>query len=333
MPLQKVILDCDPGNGIPGANIDDGLALAFLLRHPEVDLLGVTIVAGNTELVDGFAAASELVELAEAQIPVLAGACQALVEDPAPWQRYRHRFAPPEAPQHQVLDFWAEVAAPTPRALPPGNTVPDFLYEQVSSRPGEVTVVATGPLTNLAQTVQRHPDFARQVRQLVVMGGAFDQPNYPQETNFAQDPEAAEIVLAAGAPMVLLPLDVTLQTSLTPAELQTLNQPVTPLGRYLVETTTPWLRLVRVVRDLPGCPVHDVLAAATVVFPALLTTAPYCVAVETVGALTRGRPVRWQAGKVWQDTGLDLPQRDPITVATAVHNGQLRELLRATFTS
>jgi inosine-uridine nucleoside N-ribohydrolase len=110
---MRAILDCDPGNGIPGSDVDDGLAFGYLSSVEDVDLLGVTVVAGNTAVEDGYDVARSMVAASGRDVPVVAGNVRALLEDPAPWIRRRKRAGSPI----DVEELWRDV--PRPRHVPP----------------------------------------------------------------------------------------------------------------------------------------------------------------------------------------------------------------------
>ena len=318
---HRVILDCDPGNGVPATDVDDGLALGLLLANPEVTVEAVTIVTGNTHRDLGYQVARTMLDHVGADIPVYAGAADALLEPAGPWQAGR------EAPRTGELAsrLWAGVPAP-------GDYDPGFDYSaaaeiarRVASEPGEVTIVAVGPLTNIAHALQLHPGLADDVRQIIVMGGAFDVPGFLQELNFGIDPEAARIVLASGADITLVPLDVTMTTTLLLEHVERLREAGTPLAQYLAETTQPWIRYCE-RGGRPGCRLHDPLAAALLIDETLVTTERYSVDVQLTD-IVRSRPIRWRREDLRLAKGIDLPDTPEITVVIGVDNDRLVELL------
>jgi inosine-uridine nucleoside N-ribohydrolase len=322
----RVILDCDPGNGIPGSDVDDGLAFGYLASIAEIDLLGVTVVAGNTAVEDGYDVARSMVAAAGRDVPVIAGSVKALVEDPAPWIQRRKRIGSPV----DIEDLWKGVPRPSHFPKPPSDDAPGFIIEQACRYPGEVHLVAVGPLTNVAQALQRCPQLAQQLASIHVMGGAFGVPDYLQELNFAVDPEAAEVVMGCGANLTLVPLDVTLTTTLTLDDVARWQRD-DRLVDYLARTTRPWIEFTRAARGRVGCPLHDPLAAVALVHPELIEVKEQVVAVELRGSLTRARPVAWTAGGVRLADGLRLPERRPVRIVTRVENARLVETLAAAF--
>jgi inosine-uridine nucleoside N-ribohydrolase len=321
----RLVIDTDPGNGVPGADIDDGLALALALRSPEVSVEAVTVVAGNVDVERALQCALEVLDAAGAgAVPVHRGAATPLVQDPAAWRRRldaRH-----DDPRAQAL--WRDVAR-TPSARPADDTpAARALVEIVDRSPGEITVLAVGPLTNVATAVLLDPAWPEKVRRLVVMGGAFDVPNLLHELNFAYDPEATHIVLASAAPMLIVPLDVTLRTSMRMADVDRLQRAGTPLAAYLAQTVRPWVAWLgeRFHRD--GCPLHDPLALAALVDPSVITRRVASVGMELRGTLTRGRVVAWDPGDdELLDAGLDLPATRPVQIAGGVDGSRFMDLL------
>ncbi|WP_051736338.1 nucleoside hydrolase [Amycolatopsis rifamycinica] len=165
---MRIILDTDPGNGVPGADIDDALALALALRSPEIELEAITVVAGNVPVDRGVQSALETLEAADVtDVPVHRGAERPLVEDPAAWRAELDGRRAERTAQRlwQNLPFQPTrlTSHPTPAA--------QALVQRVNERPGEITVVAIGPLTNIATAMALDPGWAGKLARLVVMGG------------------------------------------------------------------------------------------------------------------------------------------------------------------
>jgi purine nucleosidase len=274
---RKVILDCDPG-------IDDAFAIAFGCGHPGLELCGVTTVAGNVGLDRTTGNALAVLEfLGRKEVPVAAGS-------PVPLLR-------PFTDAHDVHGEAGLGAAslPAPRGQPVAAHAVDFLIERIAAAPGEVTLIATGPLTNIALAVRRHPPLVTQVADFVIMGGSAGRGNVTPaaEFNIWCDPEAAAIVFAAGWRVTMAGLDVTHQ-ALATAEVR---DRLRPLGRLADELLLPGLRGYQSLADAAGQPVHDVCALALVAAPGLFGCRPAQVEVETQG--------RWTAGMTVTDFGAD----------------------------
>jgi purine nucleosidase len=268
----RVILDCDPG-------IDDALAIVFACGHPALELAGVTTVSGNVDLRQVTGNALSVLELAgRPDVPVAPGSAQPLLR---PVQDGRG--------VHGESGLGA-AALPPARTGPGSGHAVDFLIEQIGAAPGEITLVATGPLTNIALAVCREPRLAGWVRDFVIMGGSAGRGNVTPaaEFNIWADPEAAAITFGAGWRVTMVGLDVTLQARATPA----VQERMRPLGRLAADLLLPGLLGYRGEAPEEGGPaVHDVLALALVAEPGLFGCQPARVEVETAGRWTAGMTV------------------------------------------
>jgi purine nucleosidase len=266
-----IILDCDPG-------IDDALAITFAHGHPGIDLLGITTVAGNVGLAQTTVNALAVCEfIGTAGTPVTPGCAGPLLR-PALDARDVHGDSGLGG---------AELPAPT--GGPAAGHAIDYIIDTVSASPGEITLVATGPLTNIALALRREPRLAGWVRRFVIMGGSAGRGNVTPaaEYNIWADPEAASVVFGAGWTVTMLGLDVTLRTGASAAVLQRMGE-LGPLGTQLL---LPALEQYRSVREPGGPPVHDVCAVAWTAQPELFGMVPAQVRVETTGQLTCGMTV------------------------------------------
>jgi len=266
-----IILDCDPG-------IDDALAIAFAHGHPAIDLLGITTVAGNVGLAKTTANALAVCEyIGAGGTPVTPGCAGPLL-----------RPALDAREVHGESGLGGAVLPSAAGRPAPGHAI-DYIVDTVRAAPGQITLVATGPLTNIALAVKREPRLADWVREFVIMGGSAGRGNVTPaaEFNIWADPEAAAAVFSAGWTVVVLGLDVTLRTGATPAVLQRMRD-LGPLGTELV---LPALDQYKSVSEPSGPPVHDVCAVAWVAQPSLFGLVPAQVQVETAGQLTSGMTV------------------------------------------
>jgi purine nucleosidase len=270
MPTS-IILDCDPG-------IDDALAIAFAYGHPGLDLLGITTVAGNVGLAKTTANALAVCEyIGAGGTPVTAGCAGPLLRPAL------------DARQVHGESGLGGAVLPAPTESPaPGHAI-DYIIDTVAAAPGQITLVATGPLTNIALAVKREPRLADWVREFVIMGGSTGRGNTTPaaEYNIWADPEAAAVVFRAGWTVVMLGLDVTLRTGATPAVLQRMGD-LGPLGTELL---LPALDQYKSVSEPSGPSVHDVCAVAWVAAPEVFGLVPARVQVETAGQLTSGMTV------------------------------------------
>ncbi|MBI0133959.1 nucleoside hydrolase [Snodgrassella alvi] len=321
--MKRIVIDCDPGNGIAGANVDDGLALALALAADSIKLELITIVAGNTPRDTGFQVAHQLMQELNQSIPVVKGAAQALLEPAAPWREQLDN----NVRKQGLLSLWDNLPP-----LPPLNDhsaphAAQAIGELVCKNPGEITVVAIGPLTNIAHTIQLYPDFARSVAEIVIMGGVFQLDSYLKDTNFAVDPEAAKIVIESGANITLAPLDVTTQTLLTHQDLDKLQSFANPLADFIVRTSRPWIDYSIQTRQLAGCWIHDVLCVAKLIDESIVTSSPYIVDVSTARDCTRASSRRWKEGALRLTVGMPPVSHQPVNVMEQVDNQRLLEII------
>jgi inosine-uridine nucleoside N-ribohydrolase len=267
----RIILDCDPG-------IDDALAIAFAHGHPGIDLVGVTTVAGNVGLAKTTANALAVCEFIGAAGTPVTGGCAGPLLRPALDARQVHGDS-----------GLGGAVLPPAVAKPAAGHAVDYIIDTVSAAPGEITLVATGPLTNIALAVRREPRLADRVREFVIMGGSAGRGNVTPaaEYNIWADPEAAAAVFRAGWTVTMLGLDVTLRTGADAAVLRRMGD-LGPLGTELLQ---PALEQYQSVSEPGGPPVHDVCAVAWVAEPDLFGLVPARVQVELAGQLTAGMTV------------------------------------------
>ncbi|WP_435928477.1 nucleoside hydrolase [Dryocola sp. BD613] len=319
--MKRLIIDCDPGNGVAGANVDDGLALALALAAPEISLELITTVSGNTPSEIGYAVVCDLLSRLGACVEVARGASRALVEPAAPWRESLDH----SVDRHGLRHLWGGIAAPDF----PGSAAPlaaNRIGEIICANPGEITLVAIGPLTNVALALQLYPQLAQAVKEIVIMGGVFHVDGYFKDTNFGFDPEAAHAVLTSEANIVLVPMDVTTQTQMTHQDLDILESCNNRLSRYLVDTMRPWMDYSMQTRRLPGCWIHDVVNIALLLEPKLVTWAEDYVDVSLSG-LTRGVTCRYGPEHLKLAVNVAAPQGKPVNIVQSVDNKGLLSII------
>ncbi|KGT95237.1 hydrolase [Erwinia typographi] len=319
--MKRVIVDCDPGNGIPGANVDDGLALALVLGSPGLSLELITTVAGNTPSQQGFNVAKSLVERLGLSIPVLKGADRALEEPAEPWRKALDS----RVYETKLAHLWQGVRQPTVFPAPEEEAA-DAIGRLICANPGEITLVAIGPLTNVALAMERYPEMVEAVQEIAIMGGVFALDDYIKDTNFGLDPEAAHKVLTSGASITLVPMDVTTRTLMTHSDLDRIAKLDTPLARFVSETLRPWMDYSIQTRKLPGCWVHDALVIAWLLNQQVATAADYYVDVELRPGMTRGKSWRYRR-PLRVDVGIGEPDGGLVHVLQTVDNRLLIAML------
>jgi purine nucleosidase len=267
-----IILDCDPG-------IDDALAIAFAAASPAIDLIGMTTVAGNVELAKTTANALAVASFVGAtDAPVTPGSAAPLL-----------RPALTAGHVHGDSGLGGAVLPPPARAAEDGHAI-DYIIDTIGAARGEITLVATGPLTNIGLAVSREPRLVTWVRDFVIMGGSASRGNmnHAAEFNIWADPEAAAIVFRAGWTVRMIGLDVTLQAKATLA----VQEHMRSFGALGSQLFLPAIAQYRDADDTTGePPVHDVCAVVSVADPTVFTYTPALVEVETHGTFTSGMTV------------------------------------------
>lgn len=270
MTPTPILLDCDPGH-------DDAIALLLALASPEVELLGVTTVAGNQTLDKTTANAIRVLDFAgRAEVPVAAGADRPFVREPFV-AAYVHGETGMDGPD-----------LPPPQRAPVELHAADFLADKIRQAKQPVTLVPTGPLTNVALMLALHPD-ARPER-IVLMGGAIAEGNVTPaaEFNIWCDPEAAARVFSSGIDVTMIGLDVTHKALFTDTYIDRLSGRVGEMVKQLLQF---YGRFHHEVYGFDGSPIHDAVAVAHVLNPNLVQTAERNVEIDTESELCRGRTV------------------------------------------
>lgn len=273
-PIQ-IILDCDPGH-------DDALAITLALARPELDLLALTTVAGNAPLAATTRNALRVLTLlGRTDLPVGAGA-------PAPLIRPLHVAA-----NVHGLSGLDGADLPEPAMAAQDIHAIELIRTTLERSPGPVTLIPTGPLTNIALLIRTYPGIVERIERICLMGGAVGEGNTTAsaEFNIWADPEAAAIVFEAGRPVTMIGLDVTHRAIVTAADAARMAALGNRTGQVFADLLEFFGRFHRERYGWDGSPVHDAVAVAHVAVPGLVETQPSRVDVETVSELTRGRTV------------------------------------------
>jgi inosine-uridine nucleoside N-ribohydrolase len=269
-----ILLDCDPGH-------DDAIALLLALASPELDLLGVTTVAGNQTLPKTTANALRVLELAgRGDVPVAAGADRPLARELF-IAAYVHGETGMDGP-----------ALPEPQGSPVAEHAVDFLAGRILGSDRPVTLVPVGPLTNVALLLARYPEATANVERIVLMGGAIAEGNVTPaaEFNIYVDPEAAWRVFRSGVPVTMIGLDVTHKALMVDAHAERLRS-AGEIGRFVADLYDFFIQYHRRTYGHEGAPIHDAVAVAQVLRPGIVETLHRHVDVDCESSLCRGRTV------------------------------------------
>jgi inosine-uridine nucleoside N-ribohydrolase len=282
---RRVIIDTDPG-------VDDALALILALQSPELCVEAITTVSGNVDV--ELATQNALTVLGlfppERRPPVAKGADRPLVRS-SDTAAHVHGDDGLGGISRLRTAAGESRYPPADTSLEPHDAV-TCLLDCIRRSPGELTLIALGPLTNLAHALRRDVHVVRQLAGVVMMGGAVTVPGNVTpvaEFNIYVDPEAAQVVFASGLPITLIGLDVTERVRLTAEMIDRCVRPMgSPLGRFVAECTAQTMQFSAREERQPGMAMHDPLAVGALIDPAFLRTVPLSVQVETKGELTTG---------------------------------------------
>jgi inosine-uridine nucleoside N-ribohydrolase len=293
---QRIILDTDPG-------VDDAMAIFLALRSPELKVEAITAVSGNVPLSFTLPNALRLVEIAgRRDVPVAGGASTPLVRRLVT-AHYVHGN-----------NGLGGVEFPEPKLTPVAEPASELLRRIVHSNPGEITIVAVGPLTNVATALKSDPGLATKIKSIVMMGGSLSGGNVTPaaEFNFYVDPEAARIVFDSGVPLTMVGLDVTRKVLLGEQHLAVLEAAKTPVSQAAAKIMRATLERMHKGRDATVVAMHDPLTVAHMIDPTILTLKDYYVQIETSGEFTAGESVGYAYGPARtsppMNTGLPAPE-------------------------
>ena len=273
---KKILFDTDPG-------IDDSCAILLAVASPELSLEGLSVVHGNCSLDQGTTNALSILELANAShIPVAKG-CELPLVQPS--------LLAPETHGDTGLGY---AKLPDPLSKPISQHAIDFLIDTILAAPGEITLVAIAPLTNVALAIRKEPRIVEALKEIIIMGGAIRHEGNTTalaEFNTYVDPHAAQIVYQAGIPTTLVPLDVTYQCILTPADVSRLQNIDSPISMFVAGATRFYMEFHDEYQQIEGCVINDPLALALTFAPELCTYQELPVEVDLSGGISMGKTV------------------------------------------
>ena len=273
MDKKLVYVDTDVGLGTPDAEIDDGAALIFLLRHKSLEIVGAGSVFGNVPLQDAATNLDRLLAWLDGKhIPLGIGAKGPLLADMAWFDDWQSRY-------DKTLPW---------DARPTNTLAANLMIETIRSHPGQVSILSLGPMTNLALALRLDPGIVPLTRRVIVMGGSFNLRDPQPEFNVRCDPHAAQIVFNSGWDVHILGLDITRRVHFSRADFSSL-----PAGHPaidLLRTQAPgWIdRMEEMGWEQDGCALHDAVAAAYLADESLFRTEETSVEVELTDPQMRG---------------------------------------------
>jgi purine nucleosidase len=271
---KHILIDTDPG-------IDDSLAILLALASPELSLEGLSVVHGNCSLEQAVTNGLSLLELANASHVPLAKGCELPLVQPS--------LLAPETHGNSGLGY---AKLPKPRSKPTVQHGSDLLIEKIMSNPGEFTLVAIGPLTNVALAIRKEPRMVDALKELIIMGGAIRHEGNTTalaEFNTYVDPHAAHIVYHAGIPITLVPLDVTYQCVLMASDVERLLKIDSPISQFIRDATDFYMEYHDSYQGIKGCVINDPLALALTFAPELCDYQELPVDVDISGGVSMGK--------------------------------------------
>ncbi|MBR5094493.1 MAG: nucleoside hydrolase [Oscillospiraceae bacterium] len=272
MEKKRIILDCDPGH-------DDAVAIMLAAGDPGLELLGVTVVAGNQTLENTQRNARNVLQWIGKDVPVYAGCGRPLV---------REKIVAGDIHGSTGLD--GPVFPKLTKRLETQHAVL-YLIDTLLRSEGDITVVTTGPMTNLAMALRLEPKIAEKIRRIVLMGGAVGNGNVTPaaEFNILADAEAAQICFSSGRPITMVGLDVTRKVLCYPQIVARMERLGTCASELFVALMAHFCRTQKEIFGWEGGPLHDPVTIASLIDPALLTTKAANVQIELRSSQSYGR--------------------------------------------
>lgn len=302
MNKKLVYIDTDVSLGTPGAEIDDGAALIFLLRNTEIEVVGAGSVFGNVPIHDAHLNLERLLTwLGGEQILRGRGANTPLIEDTAWFESWQSAYG-------KTLPW---------NTRPSTYFAANLIIQTVHDNPNQVSILSLGPMTNLALAVRLDPTIIPLTREVIVMGGSFNVQNPEPEFNVRCDPEAAQIVFSSGWNVHILGLDITRRVHFSRRDFASLPNG-NPAVELLRAQAPGWIdRVEKMGWEQDGCALHDAVAAAYLVNDTIFRTDKASVEVELMNPTSRGLT------RFSSTTGSE----SVVTVVTGTEPSKCRELI------
>lgn len=272
MEKTKIILDCDPGH-------DDAVAIILAGKNPKIDLLGITIVSGNQTLDKTVRNALNVTQHLGIDVPVYGGCSEPMV---------RKKVVAGDIHGESGLD--GPVFPPLERKAEPEHAV-NFIIKTLMESEGDITVVTTGPMTNLAMAMRMEPNIVPKIKQIVLMGGAIANGNVSPaaEFNIMADAEAAYICFTSGRPMTMVGLDVTRKVLCYPEIVERMGRIGNRASKLFVDLMGHFCKTQKEVFGWEGGPLHDPVTLAYLIDPSVLKVKPMNVRIDIRSTESYGR--------------------------------------------
>ena len=272
MEKTKIILDCDPGH-------DDAVAIMLAANSPAIDLLGITVVAGNQTLENTRRNALRVVQWLDVDVPVYAGCGRPMI---------REKITAGDIHGESGLD--GPAFPPLTRELEAEHAV-SFIIRTLMASGGDITMVTTGPMTNLAMALRMEPRIAEKIKRIVLMGGAYTNGNVTPaaEFNIVADADAAYVCFTSGCPITMVGLDVTRKALCYPEIVARMGKIGNEASRLFVDLMGHFCRTQKEIFGWEGGPLHDPVTIAYLIDPTVLTVKPMNVQVDVRSVQSYGR--------------------------------------------
>jgi ribosylpyrimidine nucleosidase len=274
MKKRKIILDCDPGH-------DDAIAIMLAARHPAIDLLGITIVAGNQTLNKTLVNGLNVCQKLDINVPIHAGMPKPIM---------REQIVADNIHGESGLD--GPKFAPLVRKAESKHAI-QYIIDTLMNSDGDITLVPVGPLTNIAVAMRMQPAILPKIREIVLMGGAYGTGNFTPsaEFNIYADPEAARVVFTSGVPLVMMGLDLTNQTTCTADVISRMKKVGGPAGELFSDIMSFTLKTQYENYGLAGGPVHDATCIGYLIKPDAFKMQDMYVEIDVNNGPCYGRTV------------------------------------------
>jgi ribosylpyrimidine nucleosidase len=274
MKKQKIIMDCDPGH-------DDAIAIMMAAANPKLDLLGITIVAGNQTLEKTLQNGLNVCQALNIDVPVYAGMSLPMVREQVV-----------AANVHGETGLDGPVFGPLQKKAEEKHAI-SYIIETLMASDGDITLVPTGPLSNVAMAMRIEPRIIPKIKEIVLMGGAYTIGNTTPsaEFNFYADPEAAHVVFTSGAPIVMMGLDLTNQTVCTEEVIDRMASIGNNASALFCDIMRFVFKTQNVEFGLAGGPLHDATCIAYLIEPSFFTVKSMYTAIDIKSELCYGRTV------------------------------------------